>query len=76
MNPLPNPTRRDASIQNVDRTPYIRKLHCALQSACLKVAADGGWQGMSCEWCEVELSLTRDEMRSDLEAMSRMWAHA
>lgn len=76
MNPLPNPTRRDAAIQNVDRTPYIRKLHCALQSACLKLAAKEMWQGMSCEYCEVEMPIDKDGMRSDLEAMSRMWAHA
>lgn len=71
----PNPTER-ATILNAERTPYIRKLYCVYQSQCLKIATKGKWDGMSCEFCDVEQPLTRIEMQADLEAMSRMWSCA
>lgn len=71
---IPNPTRREAPIQDIEHTVTIRKLHCALQSSCLKVAAAEGWPGMSCEHCDVEMSISRDQARADIEGMSRMWA--
>lgn len=74
--PIPNPVRRDAPIQDVENTATIRKLHCRLQSACLKYAAKESWQGMSCERCDVDEPMSLEDLRSDVEAMTRMWSHA
>ena len=76
LGPIPNPVRRDAPIQDEENAPFIRKLHCRMQSGCLKYAAKAQWQGMSCEQCDVDAPLSLIEMRADIEAMTRMWEHA